>query len=212
MPIHELAAICEHARAHGAWRIIDEIYLGLGYGNADGLAATTALSVDPDAIVINSFSKYFGMTGWRLGWCVVPPEMVPVLERLAQNYYICPSALAQYAALACFHPETIAICEARRKEYDHRRALVLDGLAAIGLPVAVPPDSAFFMYFNIAHTGLGAMEFCRRALEQVHVSLTPGNDFGQCGATEHVRLSYAASVADLQEGLARLDRFMAQFR
>lgn len=210
VPIHELAAICERARARGAWTIVDEIYLGLTDRNAEGLPATTVLSVDPGVIVINSFSKYFGMTGWRLGWCVVPTEMVPVLERLAQNFYICPSTLAQHAALACFHPETIAICEARRDELIDRRSLVLQGLAGIGLPVDVPPDGAFYVYFSIAHTGLNAMEFCERALDQAHVALTPGRDFGLCGEAEHVRMSYAASISDLNEGLRRLGQFMAQ--
>ncbi len=212
VPIEELAAICELARSHGAWRIVDEIYLGLADADAAGRPARTVLSVDPGAIVINSFSKYFGMTGWRLGWCIAPAEMVPVLERLAQNYYICPSTLAQHAALACFQPETIAICEARREELAARRALVLEGLERIGLSVPVPPDGAFYVYFNVAETGLDSMQFCERALNEVHVALTPGNDFGQCGAAEHVRLSFAASTADLTEALSRLERFMAQFK
>jgi aspartate/methionine/tyrosine aminotransferase len=212
VPIEELAAICELARSHGAWRIVDEIYLGLADADAAGRPARTVLSVDPGAIVINSFSKYFGMTGWRLGWCIAPAEMVPVLERLAQNYYICPSTLAQHAALACFQPETIAICESRREELAARRALVLEGLERIGLPVPVPPDGAFYVYFNVAETGLDSMQFCERALDEVHVALTPGNDFGQCGAAAHVRLSFAASTADLSEALSRLERFMAQFK
>lgn len=211
VPADELAAICELARSHGAWRIVDEIYLGLADADAAGRPPQSVLCVDPGAIVINSFSKYFGMTGWRLGWCIAPAEMVPVLERLAQNYYICPSTLAQHAALACFLPETIAICEARRAELAARRALVLEGLAHIGLPVPVPPDGAFYVYFNVAATGLDSMQFCERALDQVHVALTPGNDFGQCGAAEHVRLSFAASTDDLNEALSRLQRFMAQF-
>ncbi|MBI6906807.1 aminotransferase class I/II-fold pyridoxal phosphate-dependent enzyme [Pseudomonas sp. SIMBA_059] len=211
VPLEELSAICSHARANGAWRIVDEIYLGLADRGPDGRPPATVLTVDPDAIVINSFSKYFGMTGWRLGWCVVPAEMVPVMERLAQNYYICPSTLAQHAALGCFRSETIAICEQRRTELEVRRTVVLDGLARIGLPVPVLPDGAFYVYFNVAHTGLSAMEFCLRALEEAHVALTPGNDFGPCGGTEHVRLSYAASVDELKEGLKRLSVFMSQF-
>ncbi|MEC5160526.1 aspartate/methionine/tyrosine aminotransferase [Janthinobacterium sp. CG_S6] len=212
VPPEELAAICELARSHGAWRIVDEIYLGLADADAAGRPAQSVLAIDPGAIVINSFSKYFGMTGWRLGWCIAPAEMIPVLERLAQNYYICPSTLAQHAALACFLPETIAICESRREELVARRALVLEGLARIGLPVPVPPDGAFYVYFNVAATGLDSMQFCERALDEVHVALTPGNDFGQCGAAEHVRLSFAASSADLNEALARLQRFMTQFQ
>ncbi len=209
VPPAELAAICDWARAHGAWRIVDEIYLNLSDTNpATGHTAPTILAADPGACVINSFSKYFGMTGWRLGWAVVPQDLVPVMERLAQNYYICASTPAQMAALACFTPESIAICEARKQEFDERRALVLQGLASIGLHVPVPPDGAFYVYIDVSSTGLDAMTFCERALQEAHVALTPGHDFGVCGATTHVRLSYAASRADLQEGLARLAGFL----
>jgi len=209
VPPAELAAICEWARAHGAWRIIDEIYLNLSDGQADGhRTPPTVLASDPGACVINSFSKYFGMTGWRLGWAVVPDELVPAMERLAQNYYICASTPAQMAALACFTPESIAECEARKREFAERRTLVLQGLADIGLHVPVPPDGAFYVYIDVSTTGLDAMAFCERALQEAHVALTPGQDFGVCGGGQHVRLSYAASRADLQEGLARLAGFL----
>jgi aspartate/methionine/tyrosine aminotransferase len=210
VPIDELSAICAHARAHDAWRIVDEIYLGLTFPTRTGAPAQSALSVDPDAIVINSFSKYFGMTGWRLGWCIVPSEMTPVMERLAQNYYICPSTPAQHAALAAFRPETIEICESRRSELEARRSLVLDGLERIGLPVPVAPDGAFYVYFSVEGTGMSAMEFCKRALEEARIALTPGNDFGEQSATQYVRLSFAASIPELAEGLARLERFLSR--
>ncbi len=209
VPPAELSAICDWARAHSAWRIIDEIYLNLSDGPADGhRTPPTVLASDPGACVINSFSKYFGMTGWRLGWAVVPDELVPAMERLAQNYYICASTPAQMAALACFTPESIAECEARKQEFAERRALVLQGLADIGLQVPVPPDGAFYVYIDVSTTGLDAMAFCERALQEAHVALTPGQDFGVCGGGHHVRLSYAASRADLQEGLARLAAFL----
>ncbi|MBA4110808.1 MAG: aminotransferase [Leptothrix sp. (in: Bacteria)] len=211
VPPAELAAICHWARAHGAWRIVDEIYLNLSDvdASASGQPAQTALAFDPGACVINSFSKYFGMTGWRLGWAVVPDELVPAMERLAQNYYICAPTPAQMAALACFTPESIAVCEARRQEFAERRTLVLQGLEDIGLPVPVRPDGAFYVYIDVSGTGLNAMRFCERALDETHVALTPGDDFGACGAAQHVRLSYAASQDDLREGLARLKRFVA---
>ena len=205
----ELEAICSWARAHGAWRIVDEIYLNLGDRDAHGRAPQTVLAFDDDAIVINSFSKYFGMTGWRLGWCVVPEAMVPTMERLAQNYYICASALSQQAALACFTPASLAVCEARRVEFARRRALVLEGLAGIGLPVPVPPDGAFYVYFDVSATGLSSWQFCERVLHEVHVALTPGKDFGHCGAERYVRLSYASSEDNLREAITRLGRFMA---
>ncbi|WP_234343160.1 aminotransferase class I/II-fold pyridoxal phosphate-dependent enzyme [Streptomyces fulvoviolaceus] len=149
------------------------------------------------------------MTGWRLGWCVVPEALVPAMERLAQNYFLCASAPAQHAALACFAPESLAVCEARRVEFTERRALVLDGLARIGLPVPVPPDGAFYVYFDVSQTGLTSWQFCERALQEAHVALTPGRDFGVHTAETHVRLSYAASADELREGIARLGKFVA---
>ncbi len=208
VPPAELAAICDWARAHSAWRIVDEIYLNLSDAQPDGSPAPTVLAADPGACVINSFSKYFGMTGWRLGWAVVPEALVPALERLAQNYYICAPTPAQLAALACFTPASIAVCEARKQEFAERRAIVLQGLADIGLPVPVKPDGAFYVYIDVSGTGLDAMAFCERALQEAHVALTPGQDFGACSGATHVRLSYAASREDLQEGLARLGRFV----
>jgi len=205
VPEAELAAICEFARARGAWRIVDEIYLGLTYGDHK---ANSILAHDPGAIVINSFSKYFGMTGWRLGWAIVPDEMAPVMERLAQNYYICPSAPTQYAALACFEPESLAVCEARRADLAQRRELIVSGLKRIGLDVPVEPDGAFYVYIDVSKTGLDSMQFCERALQEAHVALTPGNDFGTCSARDHVRLSYAASSADLQAAIERLAPFV----
>ena len=210
VPPGELRAICDWAREHGAWRLVDEIYLNLGDRDAEGRPPQTVLAYDDGAIVINSFSKYFGMTGWRLGWAVVPEELVPTMERLAQNYYICASNLSQQAALACFTPESLAVCEARRVEFGRRRELVLAGLAGIGLPVPVPPDGAFYVYFDVSATGLTSWQFCERALDEVHVALTPGKDFGHCGADQYVRLSYAASADNLNEAIRRLGVLMAR--
>ena len=208
VPPAELAAIGQWAQAHEAWRIVDEIYLNLSDTQADGTPAPTALAADPEACVINSFSKYFGMTGWRLGWAVVPPALVPAMERLAQNYYICAPTPAQLAALACFTPESLAECEARKREFLARRALVLQGLQRIGLPVPVPPDGAFYVYIDVGATGMDAMAFCQRALNEAHVALTPGHDFGAHTAGRFARLSYAASREDLGEGLSRLGRWL----
>jgi aspartate/methionine/tyrosine aminotransferase len=209
VPPDELAAICRLARERAAWRIVDEIYLNLSDHDGQGRPPRSALSFDPDAIVINSFSKYFGMTGWRLGWCIAPQPLVPAIERLAQNYFLCASTPAQHAALACFTPESLAVSEARRAQYAERRTLVLDGLNRIGLPVPVPPDGAFYAYFDISHTALTSWQFCERALKEAHVALTPGRDFGVHTADTHVRLSYAASTNDLREGITRLGKFVA---
>ncbi|MBB4137618.1 aminotransferase class I/II-fold pyridoxal phosphate-dependent enzyme [Gordonia humi] len=199
-----LLDLCEAARERDGWRIVDEIYLGLADGDRHSVAAD-----DPGAIVVNSFSKYFGMTGWRLGWAIVPDEMVPVAERLAQNYYICPPTPAQLAALTCFEPETIAVAEQRREVLRERRRLVLDGLARIGLSVPTEPDGAFYVYVDVSGTGLTATRFCDRALAEAQVALTPGKDFGDAGAERYVRLSYATSSDDLALGVERLGTFVA---
>lgn len=212
VPTHELERICEWARQHDAWRIVDEIYLNLSDADTDGSPPQTVLSFDQDAIVINSFSKYFGMTGWRLGWCVVPEALVPTMERLAQNYYICPSTISQQAALNCFSEESLGVCEMRRREFSRRRQLVLGGLESIGLPVPVRPDGAFYVYFDVRDTGLTAWQFCELALQEARVALTPGKDFGECGADTYVRLSYAASTASLEEAIRRLGQLMAQLK
>lgn len=212
VPYDELVALCAEVRARGAWRLVDEIYLDLADDAPDGRAPRTILGADPDAIVVNSFSKYFGMTGWRLGWCVLPEALLEPVRRLAMNYFIAASTPAQLAALACFTPDALAVAEERRAELRERRRLVLEGLAAIGLPVPVPPDGAFYVYLDVAGTGLGAWEFCERALEEAHVALTPGRDFGVATAETHVRLSYAASRAELAEGLRRLGGFVAGLR
>lgn len=208
----ELDAICALTRARGAWCIADEIYLNLQQDDAQGRAPQTALARNPEVCVINSFSKYFGMTGWRLGWCVLPEALVPAVERLAQNYYICPPTTAQIAALACFTPDSLAVCEQRRAGFAQRRARVTRGLTDIGLPPAVAPDGAFYAWFDVSETGLSAWDFCQQALQRVQVALTPGRDFSVLEPERYVRLSCAASVEDLDEGLARLGRFVAGLR
>ena len=219
----DLLALTAAVAGHGGWRIVDEIYLSLADDTrpahsapgADDTPTASPRSIaadDPGAIVVNSFSKYFGMTGWRLGWMVVPQEMIPVAERLAQNYYICPPTPTQIAALSCFTPETITEAEERRAILRHRRRLVLDGLHRVGLSVPVEPDGAFYVYIDVASTGLTATEFCDRALEEAHVALTPGKDFGDAGAQRYVRLSYATGEEDLRTGIDRLGEFVAQAR
>ncbi|SPT54132.1 Aspartate aminotransferase [Actinomyces bovis] len=208
----ELERICAFARELSAWRIVDEIYLGLADHDCEGNPARTVLEVDPEAIVVSSFSKYFGMTGWRLGWAVVPAQLAQLVENLAVNFFLCASTPAQHAALACFTAEVLAECEQRRQELLGRRGLVLEGLAQLGLPVPVKPDGAFYVYFDVSATGLSSWDFCVRALEEAQVALTPGRDFGLATADTHVRLSYAASREDLVLGLERLGRFLATLR
>jgi len=204
----ELTELTARVAGRGGWRIVDEIYLALADDGPGGPARSVAQH-DPGAVVVNSFSKYFGLTGWRLGWAVLPPEMVPVAEKLAQNYYICPPTPAQIAALTCFDPETIALAEDRRAVLRERRTLVCEALARIGLPVPVLPDGAFYVYVDVAGTGLTASEFCELALDRARVALTPGKDFGEAGAERYVRLSYATADDQLALGLERLGELMA---
>ena len=204
--------VCDLARFRGAWRIIDETYLDLADREPDGSEVRSALLADPDAIICNSFSKFFGMTGWRLGWAVVPEYTIEAVDDLATNYYLCAHTPTQHAALACFTPESLAVCEERRQELLARRRIVVSGLERIGLPLEVVPNGAFYAYFSVAGTGLDAWTFCERALEEAHVALTPGRDFGPATADTHVRLSYAASREALTEGLSRLGKFVASLR
>lgn len=205
----ELAAICQIARERNVWRIVDEIYLDLADDAVDGSKAQTVLTHDPDAIVISSFSKYFGMTGWRLGWAVVPEELVEVIERMSMHYFLCASAPVQFAALAAFSAEALAECESRKVELLERRTLVLAALEGTSLRVHVVPDGAFYIYIDVSATGLDAWTFCERALTEAHVALTPGRDFATETADTHVRLSYAASREDLTEACRRLAEFVA---
>ena len=207
-----LKGVCDLARFRGAWRIIDETYLDLADREPDGSEVRSALLADPDAIICNSFSKFFGMTGWRLGWAVVPEYTIEAVDELATNYYLCAHTPTQHAALACFTPESLAVCEERRQELLARRRIVVSGLERIGLPLEVVPNGAFYAYFSVAGTGLDAWTFCERALEEAHVALTPGRDFGPATADTHVRLSYAASREALTEGLSRLGKFVASLR
>ncbi len=212
IPFEQLRAICAVARERDAWRIVDEIYLNLSDPSDDGSPARSVLSVDPDAVVINSFSKFFGMTGWRLGWAVLPEALVGPVERLATNYFLCASTPAQIAALAAFTPDSLALCEERRIELLARRTLVLEGLRRLGLGVTVAPNGAFYVYFDVSSTGLDSWTFCERVLDEAHVSLTPGRDFGVATADTHVRLSYASSSDEIAEGLRRLGAFLDALR
>ena len=199
----EMRAIAEVVRGRGGVTLVDEIYLGLSYEEAYG---HTALDISPDIVSFNSFSKYFGMTGWRLGWMVLPRELVPALEKLAQNLYICPSSLAQRAALACFEPESLAEYERRRAEFKRRRDYIVPALEALGLPVPVQPDGAFYVWFDCSRYGKSSWDFCFDMMKRAHVALTPGRDFGPAQGERFARLSFASSMEHLQEAIARLGR------
>ncbi|MBK6008494.1 pyridoxal phosphate-dependent aminotransferase [Ramlibacter ginsenosidimutans] len=202
----ELRRIHAFVQGRGGITLLDEIYLGLSYEDTFG---HTALAIDDQVVSINSFSKYFNMTGWRLGWMVVPDALVPALERLAQNLFICPSAVAQYAALACFAPESIAEYERRRSEFKARRDWFIPQLQAMGLPVPVLPDGAFYAWADCReaarHLGVeGSWDFAFEAMKRAHVAVTPGRDFGSAETSRFIRFSTANSMAQLQEAAARL--------
>ena len=202
----ELRRIHGVVQARGGITIVDEIYLGLSHDDAFG---HSALAISEQIISVNSFSKYFHMTGWRLGWLVVPEELVPVIERLAQNLFICPSTVAQQAALACFEPESLAIYEARRALFKARRDYVIPALNALGLTVPVVPDGAFYAWADCsaACQKLGlkdSWDFAYAAMREVHVAITPGRDFGVAETAHFVRFSTANSMHELQTAMARL--------
>ena len=191
---------------HGGITLVDEIYLGLSFDDQYG---HSALAMDDDIISINSFSKYFNMTGWRLGWMVVPERLVPVIERLAQNLFICPSTIAQHAALACFEPESLAIYEQRRNEFKARRDYFIPQLNAMGLTVPVLPDGAFYAWADCtaACAKLGvpdSWDFAFAVMNQAHVAITPGRDFGSAQTQNFVRFSTASSMEQLQQAVVRL--------
>jgi aspartate/methionine/tyrosine aminotransferase len=207
----EMAAIAQAVRERGGVTLVDEIYLGLSYDEAYGHSALAlgggqAGSLGADIISINSFSKFFGMTGWRLGWLVLPPELVAPVEKLAQNLYICPSSLAQRAALACFEPEALAEYEARRAEFRRRRDFIVPALRAMGLPVPVEPDGAFYVWFDCSAYSADSWDFCFDLMHRAHVALTPGRDFGPAQAQRFVRLSFACSMPQLQAAVERMAR------
>jgi aspartate/methionine/tyrosine aminotransferase len=197
----EMGRIVDVVRAHGGFTLVDEIYLGLSFDERYG---HSALMHGDDVVSINSFSKYFSMTGWRLGWLVVPDALVAPIEKLAQNLYICPSTLAQHAALACFEPESIAEYERRRDEFRARRDFLVPALNAIGLTVPVMPDGAFYAWADCSAHSASSWDFCFDIMKRAQVAITPGRDFGHHGTERFVRLSYASSMAQLQEAVARL--------
>jgi len=190
----------------GGVTIVDEIYLGLSYDDTFG---RSALQLGEHIVSVNSFSKYFSMTGWRLGWMVVPEAMVAPIERLAQNLFICASTIAQHAALACFAPESIAEYERRRAEFRARRDLVVPALNRLGLTVPVLPDGAFYAYADCSAHSADSWDFAFELMHRAHVALTPGRDFGRHDPKRWLRLSFASSRERLDEALHRLQRELA---
>jgi aspartate/methionine/tyrosine aminotransferase len=203
-------ALLAGVRARGGFAIVDEIYQGLSYGDRP----TSALAFGDDIITVNSFSKYFSMTGWRLGWLVVPEALVPTVEKLAQNLFICAPTIAQHAALACFTREAIDIFEARRLEFQRRRDFLVPALRELGFQVPVLPDGAFYVYADISqlsHPDAGdSTAFGMAVLKEAEVAIVPGDDFGFAAPKRHVRFSYAAKYERIEQAVERLRRLLAR--
>ncbi|MCB1760176.1 MAG: pyridoxal phosphate-dependent aminotransferase [Gammaproteobacteria bacterium] len=191
--------------SRGGTLLVDEIYQGLVYDEPPH----TALAVADDLFVVNSFSKYFGMTGWRLGWLVAPEGYLDALERLAQNIFISSSSLAQFAALSVFSEENIGLMESRRIAFKQRRDYLLPALQALGFRIKAQPKGAFYLYADCSDLSQDSSEFCRALLEEVGVAATPGKDFGSNQPERYIRFAYTTGIPRLEEGVARIARFLA---
>ncbi len=206
----EMRRIHQVVSHQGGITLVDEIYLGLSFDEQYG---QTALAIDEQIISINSFSKYFNMTGWRLGWMVVPEALVPVIERLAQNLFICPSTISQYAALACFEAGSLAEYERRRAQFLARRDYLIPALNAMGMHVPVLPDGAFYAWAECAALCQqckvkDSWDLAYEIMRQTHVAVTPGRDFGSANAQHFIRFSSASSMTQLQTAVQRLNAFL----
>lgn len=196
----------QHAR-HGQGELwVDEIYQGLNYDSEP----QTVLSVADDAVVLNSFSKFFGMTGWRLGWCVVPESWVSTMDTLAQNLFLAPPTPAQYAALAAFDDDAMAIYEQRRQELQQRRDYLLTALPQLGFNIPVIPEGAFYIYADASRFTDNSLEFCAEALKATGVAFTPGVDFGEYQANTHVRFAFTTNLSRLKQAVERLADWLAE--
>ena len=200
----ELADLLGEVRARGGFAIVDEIYLGLSYEGEP----RSALTLDDDVIVINSFSKYFHMTGWRLGWMIVPEDMVAPVEKIAASLQICAPTLAQHGALACFTEQAMKTFEHRREAFKQRRDYLLPEFERLGIQVPVKPDGAFYIYADISNLGMDSGTFSQRLLLEAGVAAVPGLDFGPAHGGHTMRFSYATGLDRLEEAVARMGKWL----
>ena len=206
LDLKEIKALANVVRQNNGHFLVDEIYHGLTYESD----APSACAAGDDIWVINSFSKYFQMTGWRLGWMVVPEIYVRDVEKLAQNLTLCPSTPAQYAALAAFLPETIEILEMRRQEFRRRRDYLAPALSALGFRITAQPQGAFYLYCDCSSLCDDSFTFARDLLEKAGVAATPGLDFGSNQPERHIRFAYTTEISRLQEAVARLATYLGR--
>jgi aspartate/methionine/tyrosine aminotransferase len=208
VPPDELRRIAATCARLGGRLIVDEIYLGLTYDGPPQTALAITGEHADDIFVVSSFSKYFNMTGWRLGWVIAPERHVRDLEKLAQNLYICPPTVSQRAALACFLPGTLALLEERRLAFGERRDFLVPALRELGFGIPVRPSGGFFVYADSSRFAADSQAFCRDLLQATGVAITPGLDFGRHRAEAHVRFAYTIEMAKLEDGVSRLRRHL----
>jgi aspartate/methionine/tyrosine aminotransferase len=204
----ELAALARWCGEHGVRLISDEIYHGITYGSSS--VPTAAAYLDRGAVVVNSFSKYWAMTGWRLGWLVLPDDLVTPVDALAGNVALCPPALAQHAGVAAFSPAGMAAARANVERYAASRTLLLERLPSLGWSRVAPADGAFYLYADISSSGLDSVTWCARLLDEAGVALTPGTDFDPVDGHRWVRLSFASSVEVVREAVDRIVAWQAR--
>ncbi|GAA0908355.1 pyridoxal phosphate-dependent aminotransferase [Pseudonocardia zijingensis] len=202
----ELAALAEYCERTGVQLISDEIYHGISYPGAP--ATSSAWTTSREAIVVNSFSKYFSMTGWRLGWLLLPPRLLRAADRLTGNFTICPPALAQRAALGAFEESSYAEADGHVDRYAVNRELLLDGLGAAGITRLAPADGAFYVYADVSHLTADSMEFTQRLLAETGVATAPGIDFDTVDGGRFIRMSFAGATADIELALERLGAWL----
>lgn len=200
----KLKALIKAVKARNGFIIMDEIYLGLYYEDQP----QSALCLDPSLIIVNSFSKYFHMTGWRLGWLILPKEIQPAVEKMAASLTICAPSPAQHAALACFEPAAMEIYEQRRLAFKARRDFLLPAFDSMGLHVPVKPDGAFYIYADISQHSDDSQDFSHRLLHDAQVAAVPGLDFGPAYAKQMIRFSYATSLERLEQAVERMQKFL----
>ncbi len=201
----QLEALVQQIKTLGGYLIVDEIYQGLSYE----AAPATALEFDAEHLfVVNSFSKYFGMTGWRLGWLVVPESFVPIMDKLAQNLYLSAPTISQYAALEALKPESVSILEQRRDAFRQRRDYLYPQLQQLGFKLSHPPQGAFYLYADCSELCDDSFSFCHKLLEEQGVAVTPGRDFGNNRPQQHLRFAYTTSIENMQKAVERIAEFL----
>ena len=206
IPPEELAAIASWCEASGVRLVSDEVYHGLVYEGAP--STSCAWQTSRDAVVVNSFSKYFAMTGWRLGWLLVPGGLLRAVDRLTGNFTICPPVLSQYAGVAAFTSESVAEADGHLHHYAANRELLLDGLRGIGLDRLAPTDGAFYVYADVSDQTTDSLAFCSKLLADTGVAIAPGIDFDTVRGGSYVRLSFAGPTSDIEEALRRIGSWL----